>query len=234
MVYKQRRPIKGGKIQVKYLDTLLNESYKSKDKTATNIDDRYILDNELSTDKTKIYVDRNTNDIAMVNRGTSDFKDVITDAKLIFGYNDKRFNEPKEILNKVKKKYTDKNIDLLGHSLGAKIAETLGDDPQVKNIITLNKPTTPKDLIKKTKINDKQYDIRTKGDLVSALQPLQADKNDIIIKSDTKNPYTEHKIDVLDRLPQDLVIGTGLNNKKSLEQYFYNLVIKEYMKIMNE
>jgi len=234
MVYKQRRPIKGGKIQVKYLDTLLNESYKSKDKTATNIDDRYILDPELSTDKTKIYVDRNTNDIAMVNRGTSDFKDVITDAKLIFGYNDKRFNEPKEILNKVKKKYTDKNIDLLGHSLGAKIAETLGDDPQVKNIITLNKPTTPKDLIKKTKINDKQYDIRTTGDLVSALQPLQTDQNDIVIQSLTSNPYTEHKIDVLDRLPQDLVIGTGLKNKKSLEQYFYNLVIKEYMKIMNE
>jgi len=234
MVYKQKKPIKGGKIQVKYLNTLLNESYKSKDKTATNIDDRYILDPELSTDKTKIYVDRNTNDIAMVNRGTSDFKDVITDAKLIFGYNDKRFNEPKEILNKVKKKYTDKNIDLLGHSLGAKIAETLGDDPQVKNIITLNKPTTPKDLIKKTKINDKQYDIRTTGDLVSALQPLQTDKNDIIIKSDTKNPYTEHKIDVLDRLPQDLVIGTGLNNKKTLEQYFYNMVIKEYIKLMNE
>ena len=234
MVYKQKKPIKGGKIQVKYLNTLLNESYKSKDKTATNIDDRYILDPELSTDKTKIYVDRNTNDIAMVNRGTSDFQDVLTDAKLIFGYNDKRFNEPKEILNKVKKKYTDKNIDLLGHSLGAKIAETLGDDPQVKNIITLNKPTTPKDLIKKTKINDKQYDIRTTGDLVSALQPLQTDQNDIVIQSLTSNPYTEHKIDVLDRLPQDLVIGTGLNNKKSLEQYFYNLVIKEYMKIMNE
>jgi len=234
MVYKQRRPIKGGKIAVSAMNKLLNESYKSKDKTATNIDDRYILDPELSTDKTKIYVDRNTNDIAMVNRGTSDFKDVITDAKLIFGYNDKRFNEPKEILNKVKKKYTDKNIDLLGHSLGAKIAETLGDDPQVKNIITLNKPTTPKDLIKKTKINDKQYDIRTTGDLVSALQPLQTDKNDIIIKSDTKNPYTEHKIDTLLRLPQDLVIGTGLKNQKSLEQYFYNLVIKEYMKIMNE
>ena len=58
MVYKQRRPIKGGKIQVKYLDTLLNESYKSKDKTATNIDDKYILDNELSTNKTKVYIDK--------------------------------------------------------------------------------------------------------------------------------------------------------------------------------
>ncbi len=73
----------------------------------------------------------------------------MTDAKLLFGYNDKIFNEPKEILNKIKQKYTDKNIDSIGHSLGAKVAETLGDDPQVKNIITLNKPTISKDLIKK-------------------------------------------------------------------------------------
>ena len=65
----------------------------------------YILDNELSTDKTKVYVDKNTNDIAtMVNRGTSDFKDVMTDAKLLFWYMDKRFNEPKEILDTNKQK----------------------------------------------------------------------------------------------------------------------------------
>jgi len=224
----RRRPIKGGKVEVKYLNKLLNESYKGKANTNANIDDRYILDNELSTDKTKVYIDKNTNDIAMVNRGTSDFKDVMTDAKLLFGYNDKRFNEPKEILGKIKQKYTDKNIDVLGHSLGAKVAETLGDDPQVKNIITLNKPTTPKDLIQKTKINNKQYDIRTTGDLVSVLQPLQTGQNDIVISSETKNPYTEHKIDVLDRLPQDLVIGTGLKGLNELETYLYNLIIKEY------
>ena len=224
----RRRPIKGGKVEVKYLNKLLNESYKSKDKTAANIDDRYYLDPELSTDKTKVYVDKNTNDITMVNRGTSDFKDVMTDAKLLFGYNDKRFNEPKDILGKVKQKYTDKNIDLLGHSLGAKIAETLGDDPRVKNVITLNKPTTPKDLIQKSKINSKQYDIRTTGDLVSVLQPFQTGQNDIVISSETKNPYTEHKIDTLDRLDQNLVIGTGLKGLNELETYLYNLIIKEY------
>jgi putative lipase involved disintegration of autophagic bodies len=72
----------------------------------------------------------------MVNRGTSDFKDVMTDAKLLFGYKDKsRFGEAKDVLNKVKQKYTDKNIDVLGHSLGATVAEALGDDPRIKNII---------------------------------------------------------------------------------------------------
>ena len=108
MVYKRRQPL-GGKVTVSAMNKLLNESYKSKDKTAANIDDRYMLDNELSTVKTKVYVDKNTNDIAVVNRGTSDFKDVMTDAKLLFGYNDRRFNKPKEILGKIKQKYTDKN-----------------------------------------------------------------------------------------------------------------------------
>ncbi len=64
------------------------------------------MDNKLSTDKANLYIGKNSNDIAMVKRGTSDFKDVMTDAKLVFGYNDKRFNEPKEILNKIKQKYT--------------------------------------------------------------------------------------------------------------------------------
>ncbi len=39
----------------------------------------------------------------MVNRDTSDFKDVETDAKLLFGYNDKRFHELKEVLNELNK-----------------------------------------------------------------------------------------------------------------------------------
>jgi hypothetical protein len=32
-------------------------------------------------------------------RVTSDFKDIVKDAKLLFGYHDKRFNESKEVLN---------------------------------------------------------------------------------------------------------------------------------------
>jgi putative lipase involved disintegration of autophagic bodies len=89
----------------------------------------------------------------MVNRGAYDKRDVLTDAKLIFGYKDKsRFNEAREILNKVKNKYPDKTIDMISHSLGAAVAEDLGNDPRVKNVITLNKPTTPYDLIKNLKL----------------------------------------------------------------------------------
>ena len=220
----------GGKIEVKFLKKLLKQSYKNKDKTDTNIDNKYILDNNLSTDKTKVYINKDTNEISMVNRGTSDFKDIITDVKLFFGYKDDRFKESQDILNKIKEKYPNNPIDILGHSLAGAIAETIGHDTQVKNIITLNKPTTPLDLINKSKINDKQYDIRTSLDLISVLQPFQQDKNDIVIPSSTNNLYTEHKVDTLSRLPQDLIIGTG---KKRLKKEDIKKIIKDYLKKHN-
>jgi hypothetical protein len=220
----------GGKIDVKNLGKLLNESYKKKGKT-NDIDNTYILDKDLSTDKTKIYSNKYTNEIYMVNRGTSDASDVITDVKMLFGYKDKRFDEPRQILEQVKMKYPTSTIDLIGHSLGAKIAEEIGKDPSVKNIITLNKPTTPKDLLFKTKSNDKQYDIKTTGDIVSALGPFQKDKNDIIIPSTTSNPLIEHKIDTLDRLPQDLIIGTGKTRLKKKDIKNIKKMIKIYNNI---
>ena len=46
----------------------------------------------------------------------SDVSDVLTDAKFIFGYKDKsRFNEAREILNKIKNKYPDTSIDMIGY-----------------------------------------------------------------------------------------------------------------------
>ncbi len=51
------------------------------------------------------------------------------------------------IFKKVKSKYPDKSFDMIGHLLGTAVAEDLWNDPQVKNVITSNKPTTPYDLI---------------------------------------------------------------------------------------
>lgn len=202
--------LEGGAILMKHLKTLLNESYKNKDNDDKNIDNKYFLDEDLSTNKTKVYKTDN-NEIVIANRGTSDYKDVISDVKMAFGYKDKRFDEANDILNKVKNKYKDSSIDVIGHSLGAKVAEEIGKDNQVKNVITLNKPTTPLDLFKKSKNKDKQIDIRTNKDIVSVLQPLQKDANDIVIPSETNNLYIEHKIDVLDRLNQDLLLGKGID-----------------------
>lgn len=215
--------LEGGAILMKHLKTLLSQSYKDKNNDDKNIDDKYILDEDLSTDKTKVYK-TNNNEVVISNRGTSGIADVVSDVKLAFGYKDKRFNEAKDVLDKVKNKYKDSSIDVVGHSLGASVAEELGKDPQVKNVITLNKPTTPLDLFKKSKNKDKQIDIRTTKDIVSVLQPFQKDANDIVIPSETNNLYTEHKVNVLDRLNQDLLLGKGIdrldnNDIKKLIKY---------------
>lgn len=220
--------IKGGKIAIKDLKQLLNETYKNK---GNNIDtiNNYKLDDELSSDKTKVYINNNNNEVVIANRGTSDMKDVITDMKIIFGYKDNRFKEGIDILNKVKKKYINSSIDVIGHSLAGAVAEEQGKDPQVKNIITLNKPTTPYDVFRPSKNKDKQYDIKTTKDVVSLLAPLQKNSNDIIIPSQSNNLYTEHKIDVLDRLNQDLIVGKGIN-KIRLNNDDIKLLIKYVMK----
>jgi len=208
--------LNGGKIAVKHLKALLEETYKNKGSNIDNID-KYELDNDLTTDKTKVYTsnmnddDINNDEVVIANRGTSDFKDVLTDMKMIFGYKDNRFKEGQDILNKIKNKYSNASIDSIGHSLAGKIAEEQGKDLQVKNVITLNKPTTPYDVFRPSKNKDKQYDIKTSKDVVSLLAPLQKNSNDIIIPSETNNLYTEHKIDVLDRLNQELIIGKGIN-----------------------
>jgi hypothetical protein len=64
------------------------------------------------------------------------------------------------------------------------------------------------------------------------LQPLQRGQNHIKNNSETKNPYTEHKIDPLQRLNQDSVIVTGLKDRKSINKNFQNLVLIEYLKLM--
>ncbi len=94
-----------------------------------------------------------------------------------------------------------------------------GNDPQVKNKIALNKPTTPLDLIRKSKLNDEQCNIRTSRDIVSKFQPIQKDVNDIVIPSESKNLYTEHKIDNLDRLDQDKIIGKDLKQMENSKHY---------------
>jgi len=209
--------LNGGKIAIKHLKSLLEETYNNKGNNSDTIDNTYKLDNELTTDKTKVYTanmddnDINNDEVVIANRGTSDFNDVLTDMKMIFGYRDNRFKEGQDILNKVKNKYRNASIDTIGHSLGASVAENIGSDNNVKNIITLNKPTTPYDVFKQSKNKDKQYDIKTSKDIVSLLSPFQKNSNDIIIPSETNNLYTEHKINVLDRLNQDLIIGKGIN-----------------------
>ncbi len=61
---------------------------------------------------------------------------------------------------KAEEKYKDRNhMSILGHRLGAKLAEHVNKNQPNTEFITLNKPTTIYDMNKKPKEN--QYDIKT-------------------------------------------------------------------------
>jgi hypothetical protein len=97
----------------------------------------------------------------------------------------------------------------LGDSLGAKIAERIGN--KTKEVITLlNNPTIPLDLIKGKKIPNNQTDMRTSRDPISILRPFQkANNKKITIPSKSLNPFREHSTDVLSRMHAETLFGGG-------------------------
>ena len=201
---------RGGKISIGNLKKVLNDSYT---KTGNDIDG-YKIDKELTDDTIKVYRNNDTNEVVVAPKGTASLGDVATDVKMFFGVKDKRFKSAKEKLDKVKAKYPDSKIDLAGHSLSGKIVEEIGaNDDRVNNIYTLNKPTTAFDIVTGRKGINKQIDIRTKNDMISVLKPFgTTNPNDRVIDSNTSNPITEHKIEKLNDLNQDEIIGNGLSN----------------------
>jgi hypothetical protein len=82
-----------------------------------------------------------------------------------------------------------------------------------REVITLNRPTIPLDLIKGKKVPKNQTDIRTSRDPVSILRPFQkANNKEITIPLKTLNPFREHSTDVLSRMHEDTLFG-GVRGK---------------------
>jgi hypothetical protein len=184
---------KGGSLSSKDFQHLLSSSY---DKNHENYKD-FIVDKELSGKKTQVYYNPKTAQSIVVHRGTATMTDWMTDAHYAFGNtNTKRFRHAQDIQRKAEEKYGSKHVTTIGHSLGAKASELVGKNS--KEVITLNKPVSVKDMIY-TKVPKNQTDIRTTFDPVSLLRPLQRGKKSKNISSDTINPLTEHSTDTLQR-----------------------------------
>jgi hypothetical protein len=164
----------------------------------------FSIDKSLSGKRVKVYHNPETNQTIVAHRGTHNLKDWGTDLGMTFGYEGgKRFKHSKKVQRKAEKKYGTENLSTIGHSLGARLAEKYGQ--KGNEVITLNKPIIPKTFGKK--ISDKQYDIRTSFDPVSALHFTQDNEKMKSIHSDTYNPLTEHGVDVLNR--SDEIYGRG-------------------------
>lgn len=202
-MYKYLSPLKtGGKIRIDTYNKLLDESYEKKPKK--NLDG-YVLDEELSTRKDKVYYNPTTNDVAVVHRGTFDVKDIKTDLLYAIGVKDKRFKDARRVHARVDAKYTDAEKQILGHSLGGLIAQDNARAPNVKEVITLNKPVFVQDILKKKPKN--QLDVRSKYDVVSFLSPLDSRAKQLQIETKEKNPVKAHTTAVLQQLPDNMEIG---------------------------
>jgi len=196
--------LQGGKISARNLQGLLKQSYNPKNE---NFGD-YEIDNSLSGQRVKVYKNKNTGEVSVVHRGTKGLSDWGNNIKYALGLdltNNDRFNHSRDIQKKAEDKYGKENVSTLGHSMGSKIAREVGKDS--KEIISLNGAYSPQDLFKP--ISDKEFNIRTSLDPVSALLPIKQNKNTFTIPSVSLNPLTEHKTDTLKRLPPETMIGKG-------------------------
>jgi len=203
---KQNKGITGGKLSVNHLKGLLNASY---DSSINNVDD-FVKDNDLSGDTTKVFHNSKTGQTVVAHKGTDSATDWSNNGVYAIGGESAykmtpRYKEAEKIQRQAEAKYGAKNISTIGHSQSGLQAELLGKD--TKEIITLNKATRPLG----NTVKSNQTDIRTTGDVVSGNNPFQKKNGkEIVIQSKTSNPLEEHKIDVLNQLDGNKLIGEGI------------------------
>jgi len=219
MTVSQFQKFLGGKISTKDFNLMLTESYK-KPQDRKNIGD-YHIDESLSTPESVVYHNPKTNETKVAYRGTEGtLKDWGNNALYTFGLHNKskRYKRANETQKKVEQKYGTDQLDVLGHSQSGAFSQEIGKN--AKNVVVLNPAShplyTPK--TKNTTV------VRSKGDSVSALKYLNpfnwGKKADVEIEAKTYNPVTEHMPSVLERLPEDQMLGEGRTYKQKFNKKY--------------
>lgn len=178
-------------VNKKLIKKFLKASYKPGTKIKGNV-----YDEHLSGKRVSVYMNPNTGKATVVHRGTASLTDWFkTNVPMALGYEGgKRFKHAKKIQKAAEKKYGSQNVTTMGHSLGGRIAEKVGKKSSA--IITYNKAATPKSILSATP--KKQKDIRTSGDVVSALSTLQKHKTKMkTIQSKSINPISTHNVNAI-------------------------------------
>ena len=201
-----KRIMEGGSLSKGDLEGLLKASYNPK---ITTVGD-FVLDKSISSTESKVFVNNKTGQVVVAHRGTKGFTDWFNNATYAVGGETgykmtARYKRAKAIQDKAEAKYGANKITTIGHSQGGLLAELLGKNTH--EIITLNKATRPF----ASKAGSNQYDIRTEGDIISALNPVKySTKRDLEIKSNTLNPLKAHSTDSLKGLDKNII---GKENK---------------------
>jgi hypothetical protein len=177
---------------------LIQASYQ-RNGPAEQIGNKYglILDSSLSNSEQKVFVDSKGNP-TIAYTGSRKIKDIFTDGLLALGLEkySTRFRNAKETIDNVKRKYANRPVTTLGHSLGGSLAEYAGGN----KIITIDKGVGLSGIGKR--INKNQTDIRASNDLVSVLSNTQTgNRKKITIKDKGNlNPLSAHNYRQLSKL----------------------------------
>jgi len=204
--------VKGGAISSNDTKHFISQSYLKNSQRDDAVGD-YLLDRELSSDRAAVYFNPITQKTLVCNRGTAPtLQDWSNNLALARGqYNDTaRMKHALDTQNAAIEKYgsVDTNV---GHSQSQAIASNLNRRGLTGEIITVNGATMPWD----TQASNETR-IRSKGDVVSAVQSFLPRSRNLTIDAATMNPLTEHSASILDRVPSFTVFGKGF-----VRTYFY-------------
>jgi len=173
------------------LKKFVEAGYKKKSE-AKQIDD-YILDEELSTKRNKVYYNPTTGKAIHTIAGTDSAYDWTNNALIPLGMHEysNRYKNSESIQKKVNKKYGASNVDLVSHSQSGNIAENLANKNLVGGANTTLNPAIIGSHNKNIKV------VKSAFDPVSLL--TNTNKNDNIVTPKSFNPIVEHSTNILDK-----------------------------------
>jgi hypothetical protein len=210
--------MKGGKLSVKEIKSFLEASYDVKD-TNKHIHG-YDMDTKLSNKWGKVFVSQNLKKVVIAHRGTRSSTDWRNNALIGIGAYQlsDRFKTGKLLQEQAEYKYQGYKFYTLGHSQAGQLVNILG-----KNTTGISVNPAYVTALNGEFQGKNEFVIRSSFDPVSGItkglqnatmtvtNPGYNKRNNIVIPSTTRDPLTEHSIDVLDRLPQEMLIGRGKN-----------------------
>jgi hypothetical protein len=179
----------------------------------------YQLDRDLSIDRARVYRNTKNGQVYVVHRGTKEPSDWLNN--LVYGLSPyfykytNRYKQGKDVQEKALEKYGN-NVDVIGHSQGAKIAEIASrGDKRVRDVITYNRPLGLNESL--SPLDKNVVDIRSSYDPVSMLAPFQKGNKPIIMENKSWNPLEQHSTSSLLENPNfDIgdMTGEGLVHRK--------------------
>ena len=186
------------------LKNFVDAGYKKKSE-AKKIDN-YILDEDLSTKRDKVYYDPSTGKAVHTIAGTDSLKDWSNNALIPLGLHEysNRYKNAERIQKKANEKYGKDNVDLVTHSQSGNIAENLAN----KNLVGGDNTTLNPAIIGKH-----NKDIKVVKSILDPVSLLtNTNKNDVKIMPKSFNPITEHSTNILEKTKN--VFGFGIKEKR--------------------